>query len=191
MLSMPFCTFLAFLRKLDSLKFTSYIALVAVFNLIFVVIYKSIDTSGLPPRGPIALVHLGPAYVSSLPVQIFAFTCAQNIFAVFNELRQNTQPRLNLVIGASIGTATISYEILGVLGYLTLGASVGGNIMENYPKTVMVSIAQTGIVIMVLLSYPLQIHPARASLDKARSHRCRVSMFIEYQTDPLTRFLFR
>lgn len=172
MLSMPFCTGLAFLRKLDSLKFTSYIALVAVANLVFVVIYKSIDKSGLPPRGPIDIINIGPAYIASLPVQIFAFTCAQNIFAVFNELRQNTQPRLNLVIGSSIGTATVSYEILGVLGYLTLGAGVGGNIMESYPKGLMVSVAQTGIIIMTLLSYPLQLHPARASLDKVINVIC-------------------
>ena len=187
MLSMPFCTGLAFLRKLDSLKFTSYIALVAVANLVFVVIYKSIDSSGLPPRGPIDLVHLSPAYISSLPVQIFAFTCAQNIFAVFNELRHNTQQRLNVVIGASIGTATGAYEILGILGYLTLGAGVGGNIMESYPKGLMVSIAQTGIVVMVLLSYPLQLHPARASLDKvsfAPVVPCRSSCNADYLRRP-------
>lgn len=166
MLSMLPCTCLAFLRRLDSLKFTSYVALVAVFNLVFVVIWKYIDQSGLPARGPIELVDLGPKYVQSLPVQIFAFTCAQNIFAVFNELRNNSQQRLNYVIGASIGTATGSYEILGVLGYLTFGTAVGGNIIEAYPKGVMVSIAQAGIVVMVLFSYPLQLHPARASLDK-------------------------
>lgn len=166
MLSMLPCTCLAFLRKLDSLKFTSYVALVAVANLVFVVIWKFLEPSGLPPRGDIELVDLGSSYVSSLPVQIFAFTCAQNIFAVFNELRMNSQARLNVVIASSIGTATGAYEVLGVLGYLSLGSAVGGNIMESYPATTMVSIAQAGIVLMVLFSYPLQLHPARASLDK-------------------------
>jgi amino acid permease len=35
-----------------------------------------------------------------------------------------------------------------------------------YPRTNIVMIGQVGIVILVLFSYPLQLHPARASLDK-------------------------
>ncbi|KAL8287637.1 hypothetical protein RQP46_003495 [Phenoliferia psychrophenolica] len=158
---------LAFLRKLDSLKFTSYVALCAVANLIFVVIYKYFDQTGLPPRGPVKLVALGPSFISSLPVQIFAFTCAQNIFAVFNEIRANTQERLNIVIGTSIGSATLIYQVLGILGYLTFGTHVGSNIIEMYPHSVLVSICQLALVVLVLFSYPLQVHPARASLDKA------------------------
>lgn len=45
-------------------------------------IYKYFDQAGLPPRGPVRVIALGPKFISSLPVQIFAFTCAQNIFAV-------------------------------------------------------------------------------------------------------------
>ena len=36
-----------------------------------------------------------------------------------------------------------------------------------YPHSVLVSICQLALVILVLFSYPLQVHPARASLDKA------------------------
>lgn len=72
----------AFLRKLDSLKYISYIALTAVANLLFVVIYKFFDSEGMPARPPVVYISLGPRFISSLPVQIFAFTCAQNIFAV-------------------------------------------------------------------------------------------------------------
>jgi amino acid permease len=35
-----------------------------------------------------------------------------------------------------------------------------------YPHSTLVSIGQVGITILVLFSYPLQLHPARASLDK-------------------------
>ncbi|GAA5827480.1 hypothetical protein JCM11251_003830 [Rhodosporidiobolus azoricus] len=158
---------LAFLRRLDSLKHTSYIALCAIGYLIFVVIfYTFVSHEELPPSGDVELFKFGPSFIQSLPVQIFAFTCAQNIFAVFNELKTNSQPRLNLVIGSSIGGAAIIYELLGILGYVTFGSAVGGNIIEMYPRTTIVSIGQIGITILVLFSYPLQLHPARASLDK-------------------------
>ncbi|GAA5913252.1 hypothetical protein JCM6882_000043 [Rhodosporidiobolus microsporus] len=158
---------LAFLRRLDSLKHTSYIALCAIAYLIFIVIfYTFVSHEELPPSGDVELFKFGPSFIQSLPVQIFAFTCAQNIFAVFNELKTNSQPRLNVVIGTSIGSAAIIYELLGILGYVTFGSAVGGNIIEMYPHTTLVSVGQVGITILVLFSYPLQLHPARASLDK-------------------------
>ncbi|GJN90138.1 hypothetical protein Rhopal_003137-T1 [Rhodotorula paludigena] len=167
LLSMTLLCPLAFLRRLDSLKMTSYIALCAIGYLVFIVLYFTfVDHDDLPPSGQFQYFRFGPSFVQSLPVQIFAFTCAQNIFAVFNELRSNTQARLNLVIGTSIGSAAVIYELLGILGYMTFGAAVSGNLIEMYPRTTLVSVGQVGIVILVLFSYPLQLHPARASLDK-------------------------
>ncbi|GAA5912593.1 uncharacterized protein JCM6883_005317 [Sporobolomyces salmoneus] len=158
---------LAFLRRLDSLKVTSYIALCAIAYLVFIVLfYTFLDASELPPPGEVELVKFGSSFIQSLPVQIFAFTCAQNIFSVFNELKDNSQANLDIVIGTSIGSAAAIYEVLGILGYLAFGSKVGGNLIEMYPHSTAVSICQSGIVILVLFSYPLQLHPARASLDK-------------------------
>lgn len=39
-------------------------------------------------------------------------------------------------------------------------------VFRMYPHSTAVSICQSGIVVLVLFSYPLQLHPARASLDK-------------------------
>ena len=81
-------------------------------------------------------------------------------------MKDNSQARLDLVIGTSIGSAAAIYEALGILGYLAFGSKVGGNLIEMYPHSTAVSICQSGIVVLVLFSYPLQLHPARASLDK-------------------------
>lgn len=44
---------------------------------------------------------------------------------------------------------------------------VGANIIAMYPsKTVFVAVGQLAIVILVLFSYPLQVHPCRNCLDK-------------------------
>jgi amino acid permease len=51
MLSMTCLVPLAFLRRLDSLKGISYVALCTVGNLVFVVVYKYFDKTGLPERG--------------------------------------------------------------------------------------------------------------------------------------------
>ena len=142
----PIC----FFQTLHAFRFLSYFALVVVADLLFVVIYKFFDRSGLDPRGHIDLVHVSPALISSLPVYIFAFTCAQNLFSIYNELKQNTPARINRVIGISIGSSAIIYEIIGLLGYLTFGNTVSSNVLESYHHSTLVAICRLGIVMYFL-----------------------------------------
>jgi len=170
-ISMTILTPICFFKSLNALRYTSYVALLAVGDLVFVVIYKYFDRSGLELPRHVDIFHVSPALLSSLPVYIFAFTCAQNLLPVHNELKENTQQRMNLVIGTSIGSAAGIYEVIGLLGYLTFGTDVASNIMESYHNSVAISICRLGIVIMVLFSYPLQLHPCRASLEKVFTRR--------------------
>lgn len=50
------------------------------------------------------------------------------LFPLYNELKSNTQERMNFVIGGSIGSAILTYEIISVIGYLTFGSEVGSQI---------------------------------------------------------------
>lgn len=98
---------------------------------------------GMTPPGEIHLIKFTPSFVSTFPIQVFAFTCAQNVsptfhyfilvaefwpggqlFPIFNELKTNSQERMNIVIGTAIGSATLTYEIIAVFGYLTFGSRV-------------------------------------------------------------------
>jgi amino acid permease len=81
---------------------------------------------------------------------VFAFTCHQNvsdasilqlwilvptdivaiqIFSVYNEQKDNSQKKINQVIGTSIGVAIVLYEGIAVMGYLSFGKAVMGNII--------------------------------------------------------------
>lgn len=159
---------LAFLKRLDSLRHTSYVALFSVAYLVVIVItcyFKPLK--GTEPPGEVRWIHFTPKFVSTFPVQVFAFTCAQNLFPLYNELVDNKQERMNILIGSSIGSATLTYEIIAVFGYLTFGSKVGANIIAMYPSTsVFIAVGQLAIVILVLFSYPLQVHPCRNCLDK-------------------------
>ncbi|KAJ3567461.1 hypothetical protein NP233_g6357 [Leucocoprinus birnbaumii] len=159
---------LCFLRKIDSLRHTSYVAMFSVVYLVVIVIkcyFKPMK--GMEKPGDISLIHFTPNFISTFPVQVFAFTCAQNIFPLYNEVVSNTQERMNIVIGGSIGSAALTYEIIAVFGYLTFGSKVGANIIQMYPSTsLFIAVGQLAIVILVLFSYPLQVHPCRNSIDK-------------------------
>lgn len=71
---------LSFLRRLDSLKYTSLIALVSIGYLIILVVYHfSVDPHADPDK--IRVIQWGGAVatLSHLPVVIFAYTCHQNV----------------------------------------------------------------------------------------------------------------
>jgi len=159
---------LGFLRRLDSLRHTSFIALFAIAYLVVVVVYSYFNPlEGAPEPWEIRLIHFTPAFLSTFPVQVFAFTCAQNLFPIYNELVNNTQRRMNVVIVASIGSAVGIYEIIGVFGYLTFGSKVGANVIAMYPSTsIFIAVGQLAIAVLVMFSYPMQVHPCRNCLDK-------------------------
>jgi amino acid permease len=66
---------------------------------------------------------------------------------------------------ASNGTAGAIYILIAIAGYLSFGNDIGGNIVAQYAPSVSVTIGRAAIVVLVVFSYPLQVHPCRASVD--------------------------
>lgn len=159
---------LAFLRRLDSLKYTSVVALISIGYLVILVVYHfaakdTIDHYETPLRyvkwaGPIQTL-------SSFPVIVFAYTCHQNMFSILNEIADNSHFRTTSVIVASIGSAALIYVLVAITGYISFGNEVGGNIVAQYTPSLSTTIGRAAIVILVMFSYPLQVHPCRASVD--------------------------
>ncbi|KAF9785458.1 transmembrane amino acid transporter protein-domain-containing protein [Thelephora terrestris] len=168
---------LSFLRRLDSLRHASFIALLAIVYLVVVVVYGYFyPVKGTPEPGEIHLIHFTPTFLSTFPVQIFAFTCAQNLFPIYNELALNNQSRMNVIIGTSIGVSLGIYEIIGVFGYLTFGSKVGANIISSYPSnSIFIAVGRLAVAILVMLSYPMEVYPCRNCLDKIFSPSNQVS----------------
>ncbi|PWY90813.1 hypothetical protein BO70DRAFT_368039 [Aspergillus heteromorphus CBS 117.55] len=158
---------LSYLRRLDSLKYTSIAALVSMAYLVVLVVYHFVKGDTTTDRGPVRVIHwAGPVpTLSSLPVIVFAFTCHQNMFSILNEIGNNSHFRTTGVVFASIGGAAATYILVAITGYLSFGNSVGGNIVSMYPPGLWATIGRAAIVMLVMFSYPLQCHPCRASVD--------------------------
>ncbi|KAF2398081.1 vacuolar amino acid transporter-like protein 6 [Trichodelitschia bisporula] len=157
---------LSFLRRLDSLKYTSVVALVAISYLVILVLAHFIKGDTLHDRGTISFKWAGPVpALASFPVMVFAYTCHQNMFSILNEINNNSHYRTTSVVFASIGSACATYILVAVTGYLSYGSNVQGNIVGMYPPAIPSTIGRAAIVILVMFSYPLQAHPCRASID--------------------------
>jgi amino acid permease len=163
---------LSFLKRLDSLKYTSLVALVSIGYLIVLVIYHFSVDPHAPPSNIRVITWAGPVEtLSALPVVVFAYTCHQNMFSIINEIKDNSPASIFGVIGSSIGTAASIYVLVSITGYITFGNDIVANIISMYPTGVASTIGKAAIVILVLFSIPLQVHPCRASLSAVMNWR--------------------
>ncbi|MCJ1463930.1 hypothetical protein MMC07_002539 [Pseudocyphellaria aurata] len=148
---------LSFLRRLDSLKYTSVVALISISYLVILVVAHFVQGDVKQDRGELRMFRWESAVatLSSIPV----------MFSILNEIKNRSSFRTTSVVTASIGTATSIYILVAITGYFSFGNSIGGNIVGMYNPSLSSTIAKAAIVILVMFSYPLQVHPCRASID--------------------------
>ncbi|KAL8704105.1 MAG: hypothetical protein Q9201_002719 [Fulgogasparrea decipioides] len=158
---------LSFLRRLDSLKYTSVIALISIGYLVILVVAHFVKGDTMQDRGIIRVIRWESAMatLSSFPVIVFAYTCHQNMFSILNEIGNNSHFRTTSVVVASIGIAAFIYILVAITGYLSFGNAVADNIVSIYAPSISATIGKAAIVVLVMFSYPLQVHPCRASID--------------------------
>ncbi|ODV61356.1 uncharacterized protein ASCRUDRAFT_75379 [Ascoidea rubescens DSM 1968] len=159
---------LSFLRSLDSLKYSSMVALLSIAYLAILVLLHFFrnDLDG-SLKGDISIIKPKgfTSTLSSFPIVVFAYTCHQNMFSIINELPSKKMSIITRIIAISIGIAMLLYISVGLTGYLTFGDLVSGNIIVMYPKSISTTFGRFAIVILVMLSYPLQCHPCRMSTN--------------------------
>eukprot|EP00126_Sphaerothecum_destruens_P004540 Sdes_comp18242_c0_seq1m7856 len=172
-LFMVFIIPISLFRSIHKLRYVSGLAFVTVLYMTLLVVYYLCANSpeeieAREGRGEFQAVptdYLG--LIRSLPIMMFSFTCHQNIYFVHNEMKNPTKSRTTITIVVALSFALILYLVVGVCGYMTHLSNVTGNLLSAYPPMDKLFISCRCMVsILVAFSFPLQIHPARVSLDK-------------------------
>ncbi|EDO18034.1 hypothetical protein Kpol_1045p20 [Vanderwaltozyma polyspora DSM 70294] len=160
---------LCFLKNLNSLRYASMLAISSVAYLCALVLihfimpndethnFKGDVSWGLPKNG------LNP--LTTLPIYVFAYTCHHNMFSVINEQMDPTYNSVKKIAIISMILAGFLYILIGGAGYLTFGDHITGNIITLYPQNISTTIGRIAIIFLVTLAFPLQCHPARASIN--------------------------
>lgn len=155
---------LCFQRSLDSLRYTSMLGLASAAYLVVLVVGHFIARDTLDDKGKVRLGPKGAMPVlQSLPIILFAYTCAQNMFSGLNEMRHDRSYSILTLIFVCMGGSCFLYVLTGLTGYLSFGDNVVDNIITMYPQSILSTLGRVAMVFLVVFSYPLQIHPARAS----------------------------
>ena len=87
------------------------------------------------------------------------------MFSILNEIRDNSPFKTTTVVVASNSTSSSIYVLVAITGYLSFGSNIMGNIVAQYTPSLFSTIGRAAIVVLVMFSYPLQVHPCRASVD--------------------------
>ena len=167
---------LSFLKKLNSLRYASMVAISSVAYLCVLVLLHYVAPSDeiLRLKGRISYLLPPQSHdlnvLNTLPIFVFAYTCHHNMFSIINEQRSSRFEHVMKIPLIAISLALILYIAIGCAGYLTFGDNIIGNIIMLYPQAVSSTIGRIAIVLLVMLAFPLQCHPARASIHQILQH---------------------
>lgn len=154
------------MRKMDSLKYTSFVGLAAVIYLVALTVwnYFRIDTSTVQL---VAFAAPSMAMLRSYGAFIFAFTCHQNILSIQNEARRNSPQSMGKIVTTSMSASMVLYVLVAMFGYATYGDKVEDNIIDSFPlDAAPFIVARCLYIVLLLFSYPLQVFPCRNSIEK-------------------------
>lgn len=152
------------MKRLDMLRFTSFLALFTVVYIVICCVAYYFDHFNDLKDVDYKLFNFSLDIFSALPIVVFSFGCHINILPLYNELQNPSVERINNVIKLSLGGAFLTYLCIGLFAYLTYGGNTDSDVLTNYPTKTEFSIAKIGLSILVILSFPLQAFPFRLSL---------------------------
>ncbi|AFN83673.1 transmembrane amino acid transporter protein [Encephalitozoon romaleae SJ-2008] len=154
----------AYFNKLDRLKYTSLCGVVAIVVVVIAALYRYEYTPASTPSRAEYFVPFSYAWMGGFGKFVFSFTCHQNIFAIHSEMEDNSFPRMKRLIYMVATSAAVIYISFGILNYLLYGDRVKDNVLENYPNDVLASVVRGLYVVVMGVSYPLQVNPCRNHL---------------------------
>jgi len=160
---------LASLKNFNSLRFSSTLAIISVSFTVFVIMFRSAREFPLTEytKEHITYFNYGMGIFDALPLISFAFGCHMQMIPIFNELKDNHEPKKgNAVILSTSAVCLTLYTITAIFGYLQFPTNVEGNILKNYADNdVLVNVARAMLCFVIVCHYPPSNYCCRAALD--------------------------
>ena len=169
---------LCLLRSIDSLRFTSYAALLATLFAGFICVYElaAAPASSLSPteagRGPelrrsVAWAGFPLTVWEAVPIINVAFCAHYNAPRYYKELADRSLPRYLRTTGGALGVSLLIYLAVGLSGYLAFGSATLGDVLENFSPSFALAVAARVALVLVLVScFPKAAHPIRETIIK-------------------------
>jgi amino acid permease len=156
------------LRRMDSLRFTSFIALFFIFCLlvsVLVVSSRKLASGGIKSEEFSWHGRGFQGIFVSLPILNFAFTFHPNIPGVWKELEDQSPRNINLICMISIAICATFYITLGLFGYLYYYLDTPPNILSGFEGDPLFTAIKFGYTLVIVFSYPVLNFATRNGID--------------------------
>eukprot|EP00816_Leptocylindrus_hargravesii_P008976 CAMPEP_0196807422 /NCGR_PEP_ID=MMETSP1362-20130617/7404_1 /TAXON_ID=163516 /ORGANISM="Leptocylindrus danicus, Strain CCMP1856" /LENGTH=347 /DNA_ID=CAMNT_0042181343 /DNA_START=48 /DNA_END=1091 /DNA_ORIENTATION=- len=165
---------LSLFEKVDDLKYSSSIGMIAACFFVFVTVYKSIEsvlTEGYGDSWGDSGVRLWPKSFAdvlvSLALMSFVFSCQVNVPRIYNELEHNSNSNslsyMKKVTRVAVGVCFIIYLFMGTFAYLSYGKDTDYDVLNNFciqdTHDGLVIAAFILLALKVCVAYPLNVFP--------------------------------
>jgi len=168
-LPVPILVAVCQIRRLKWLAATSFVALF-VFGTGFVIaLFFSINRSDF---GKVPL-DMGPSSINSfatlISFAVFSFEGIGLVLPLENSIRPDIVPLFSRLFSATVGVVTLTYTLVGAVGYVAWGRQVGSSLLDNVVATqgrsIWVLLVIAGFLIGGFCSYPLNMYPVTVRLE--------------------------
>eukprot|EP00118_Oscarella_pearsei_P006493 m.29419 g.29419 ORF g.29419 m.29419 type:complete len:731 (+) comp31167_c0_seq2:50-2242(+) len=102
-----------------------------------------------------------------LPIFSIAFPCQAQLFHLFHSLPEPSVKSMDLVVSYSSNIVACVYLLVGLFGYVAFQNNVSGDVLTSFKDSVFTFALRIGFAASALLSFPLMVFPARASIYSA------------------------
>ncbi|XP_074289890.1 amino acid transporter AVT6A-like [Silene latifolia] len=166
----------SWVKRLESLKYTSGIAVGLTVYFILIVIgvtsYKLTMGTIQPPALFPTMDNLGSFLnlFSAVPVLVCAFICHFNVHAIQQELKDPSQ--MTGVVKSSISLCSMIYLMTGLFGFLIFGDSTASDILSNFDSdlgvpysSVLNTMVRLSYAAYIILVFPVVFYPLRLNFD--------------------------
>eukprot|EP00928_Gymnodinium_smaydae_P043006 TRINITY_DN28907_c0_g1_i1.p1 TRINITY_DN28907_c0_g1~~TRINITY_DN28907_c0_g1_i1.p1 ORF type:complete len:456 (-),score=36.00 TRINITY_DN28907_c0_g1_i1:230-1597(-) len=164
-------------RRLDSLKWTSWLALMATLYVGFICcweVFMSPNDSLTPEevaigheklRESVVVADFNMAWFASIPIVNVAFTAHYNAPRYYQELTDRSVPRYACVTSFSLLAALLVYLVVGVSGYAAFGQETQEDVLKNFAESYKLAVGARIALLVVLIScYPKVQHSLRDAI---------------------------
>lgn len=158
-----------FMKRIDSLKYTSFLGLMSVAYLLVLSIITWIqsfaETGNLFGYGQL-ITKLTPSSFRAFPIMVFAFCCHQNLFPIQNEAKKNAPGPMLRIINFCLFASLLVYLFFATGSYAAYSnEDINPNIINNYPtKGIQFILARFLYIFLLTFSYPIIMYPTRESI---------------------------
>lgn len=161
------------LQSLNGLKTLSLVSIIAIIVLGVALMTRSVECVDVNGWGSVnAWPRNGVSGVlQGIAIFVCAFICHFNVLPVHCELERPSRRRLHRMVHWTMGLVCSLYTIIGLAGYFYSTCHGGpdyDNILNSFdPDDGLINLGRAGLIVTVMLSFPLLVVPCRATLLRA------------------------